>query len=116
MDDKAPQKSIYKVTIADCIINIALVIFRFITGIVGEFGAMIADTAHTLSEFLTDIIVFIFLHIGNRLQGQSHEYALFIEHYIKESFDNETHVDIHVELVKANSVYTCPIKENKKRE
>lgn len=75
MDDKAREKSIYKVTIAGSVINIALVIFKFIAGIIGGSAAMIADAVHSLSDFLTDIVVLVFVHISNKPQDEDHDYG-----------------------------------------
>ena len=52
-----------------------LLIFKFVAGIVGRSSAMIADAVHSLSDFVTDIIVITFVRIGARPQDASHDYG-----------------------------------------
>lgn len=52
-----------------------LTLFKFIAGIVGHSSAMIADAAHSLSDFLTDVVVLIFVHISAKPQDESHDYG-----------------------------------------
>ena len=75
MDDKGRNKKIYKVTIAGSIINIALLTFKFIAGIVGGSAAMIADAVHSLSDFLTDIVVIVFVNLSNKPEDRDHDYG-----------------------------------------
>lgn len=75
MDEKIRERSIYRVTLAGGAINIALVIFKFIAGILGGSAAMIADAVHSLSDFLTDIVVLIFVHISSKPQDEDHDYG-----------------------------------------
>lgn len=75
MDDKQRAKSIYKVTLAGGAINIVLVAFKFLAGIIGGSSAMIADAVHSLSDFLTDIVVIVFVHISKKPQDEDHDYG-----------------------------------------
>ena len=52
-----------------------MVIFKFIAGIVGHSAAMIADAIHSLSDFITDIIVIVFVRISGKPQDKSHNYG-----------------------------------------
>ena len=52
-----------------------LLLFKFIAGIVGHSAAMIADAVHSLSDFLTDIIVLLFVRISGKPQDKSHDYG-----------------------------------------
>ena len=69
------QKQIYKVTLAGGVVNVILLAFKFIAGILGHSAAMIADAVHSLSDFITDIIVLIFVHISGKPQDKSHDYG-----------------------------------------
>ena len=69
------QKSIYKVTLAGGAVNVILLAFKFIAGILGHSAAMIADAVHSLSDFITDLIVLIFVHISGKPQDKSHDYG-----------------------------------------
>ena len=55
--------------------NAALLTFKFIAGILGNSSAMIADAVHSLSDFVTDILVLVFVSISARPQDQSHDYG-----------------------------------------
>lgn len=69
------QKQIYKVTLAGGAVNVILLILKFVAGILGHSAAMIADAVHSLSDFITDLIVLIFVHISGRPQDKSHDYG-----------------------------------------
>ena len=69
------EKQIYKVTLAGGAVNVFLLIFKFVAGILGHSAAMIADAVHSLSDFITDLIVLIFVHISGRPQDKSHDYG-----------------------------------------
>lgn len=69
------EKELYKVTLIGTAGNIALLSFKFVAGILGHSAAMIADAVHSLSDFLTDIIVLIFVNISSKPQDKSHDYG-----------------------------------------
>lgn len=69
------EKQIYRVTLVGSAGNALLVVFKFIAGVVGHSSAMIADAVHSLSDFITDIIVMVFVGISARPQDQSHDYG-----------------------------------------
>ena len=69
------EKEIYKVTLVGSAGNMALLTFKFIAGIVGHSSAMIADAVHSLSDFITDIIVILFVRISTKPQDESHDYG-----------------------------------------
>jgi divalent metal cation (Fe/Co/Zn/Cd) transporter len=62
---KQRERGIYKITIVGAVLNCLLLIFKFVAGIVGNSAAMIADAVHTLSDFVTDFIILIFVRIAN---------------------------------------------------
>lgn len=69
------EKEIYRVTIIGGIANSLLVAFKFIAGFLGNSTAMIADAIHSLSDFLTDVIVLLFIRISSKPQDKSHDYG-----------------------------------------
>ena len=69
------EKNIYKVTLAGGAVNIVLLAFKFIAGILGHSAAMIADAVHSLSDFITDLIVLLFVYISGKPQDKSHDYG-----------------------------------------
>ena len=56
-------------------INVILLFFKFIAGILGHSAAMVADAVHSLSDFVTDLIVLVFIHISGKPQDKSHDYG-----------------------------------------
>ena len=69
------EKEIYKVTLVGGAVNVVLLLFKFVAGIVGHGSAMIADATHSLSDFVTDVIVLVFVKISNKPQDKSHDYG-----------------------------------------
>ena len=69
------EREIYKVTLWGSVGNLLLLIFKFVAGIVGRSSAMIADAVHSLSDFITDIIVIVFVRIAGKPQDESHDYG-----------------------------------------
>lgn len=69
------QKETYRVTIAGSIINILLLAFKFAAGILGHSATMIADAIHSLTDFVTDAIVLIFVRLGSKPTDHDHDYG-----------------------------------------
>ena len=69
------EKEIYKVTLVGGAVNVILLLFKFLAGVIGHSSAMIADAVHSLSDFVTDIIVLVFVKISNKPQDKSHDYG-----------------------------------------
>lgn len=75
MNDKIREKEIYKVTIIGGVANAILVIFKFIAGMLANSAAMLADAVHSLSDFITDVVVLVFVKISNKPQDKGHDYG-----------------------------------------
>jgi cation diffusion facilitator family transporter len=69
------EKEIYKVTLVGSAGNVALLTFKFVAGILGHSSAMIADAVHSLSDFITDLVVLVFVKISAKPQDESHDYG-----------------------------------------
>lgn len=69
------EKEIYKVTLVGSAGNVALLTFKFIAGVMGHSSAMIADAVHSLSDFITDVIVLAFVHVSAKPQDEGHDYG-----------------------------------------
>lgn len=69
------QKETYRITIAGSIINILLLAFKFVAGILGHSAAMIADAIHSLTDFVTDAIVLVFVRLGSKPTDRDHDYG-----------------------------------------
>lgn len=64
-----------KTTFICFIINTGLVIIKIIAGIIGNSGAMIADGVHSLSDFLTDIVVLVGFKLSEKPEDDCHNYG-----------------------------------------
>ena len=69
------NKKIYQVTLVGGVVNVVLLVFKFVAGILGHSAAMVADAVHSLSDFVTDIIVLVFVHISGKPEDKSHDYG-----------------------------------------
>lgn len=69
------EKEIFRVTIWGGIINVVLLVVKFAAGIFGHSVAMIADAVHSLTDFATDVVVLIFVHLGNKPADRDHDYG-----------------------------------------
>lgn len=66
---------ITRITVFGTIVNTLLLAFKFLAGILGGSAAMLADAVHSLSDFLTDIVVLVFVRISNRPADRKHSYG-----------------------------------------
>jgi cation diffusion facilitator family transporter len=69
------NQEIYKVTLVGGVVNVVLLLFKFVAGIMGHSAAMVADAVHSLSDFVTDVIVLVFVHISGKPKDKSHDYG-----------------------------------------
>ena len=69
------EKEVYRVTLWGSVVNLVLVVFKFLAGVFGHSTAMIADAVHSVSDFITDIIVLAFVRISHRPKDKSHDYG-----------------------------------------
>lgn len=69
------DQRIYKVTLTGSIVNMVLLVFKFVAGILGNSAAMIADAVHSLSDFITDIVVIAFVRLSSKPADHDHDYG-----------------------------------------
>ena len=74
-EEVAREKGIYRVTIVGSVVNFLLLLFKFFAGIMGHSAAMLADAVHSLSDFVTDIIVIVFVRISSKPEDEGHDYG-----------------------------------------
>lgn len=74
-EDAARERGIYRVTLVGSVVNLLLLVFKFVAGIVGHSAAMMADAVHSLSDFVTDIIVLVFVRISSKPEDEGHDYG-----------------------------------------
>ena len=56
-------------------VNMVLTILKIIAGFVGKSTAMIADGIHSLSDFVTDVLVILFIGISDKDKDDDHRYG-----------------------------------------
>lgn len=69
------ERDIYKVTLVGSVGNVALLAFKFAAGVLGHSSAMIADAIHSLSDFITDVVLLAFVHMSAKPQDEDHDYG-----------------------------------------
>ena len=75
MSTSTREKSIFRVTWIGSIVNFLLLVFKFIAGILGHSSALVADAVHSLSDFVTDLIVIVFVKISGKPEDDDHKYG-----------------------------------------
>lgn len=74
-EEAAREAGIYRVTLVGSVVNLLLLVFKFVAGILGHSAAMLADAVHSLSDFVTDIIVIVFVRISSKPEDEGHDYG-----------------------------------------
>lgn len=64
-----------RVTGVGLIVNLGLTLFKLFAGILGNSAAMVADAVHSLSDFLTDVVVIFGFKIARKPVDESHNYG-----------------------------------------
>lgn len=64
-----------KVTWLGFWVNMVLSIGKILAGVFGRSGAMLADGIHSLSDFITDVIVLVFMKLSSKDTDQTHDYG-----------------------------------------
>lgn len=75
IDDKTAVKIARHTTWVGFWINAVLGVGKVIAGIFGRSSAMVADGVHSFSDFVTDLIVIIFVGISRRKADRRHQYG-----------------------------------------
>jgi cation diffusion facilitator family transporter len=57
------------------VVNVVLLLFKFVAGILGHSAAMVADAIHSLSDFVTDVVVLFFVRVSAKPKDRSHDYG-----------------------------------------
>jgi len=63
------------VTIVGALINSALIILKFIGGILGHSQALIADAVHSISDLFTDAVVLVGIRLGKKDPDETHPFG-----------------------------------------
>lgn len=69
------EKKIYTVTLIGSAVNAILILLKFIAGFLGRSSAMVADAVHSLSDFISDVVVLVFVKIAGKPKDKGHDYG-----------------------------------------
>lgn len=69
------EKEVYRITLLGSFANFLLLLLKFFAGIIGNSAAMIADAVHSLSDFVTDIVVIVFVRFSNKPKDEFYDYG-----------------------------------------
>ena len=69
------KNNILKVGMITIIGNLLLAISKFITGLLSSSNSLISDSIHSLSDFLSTIVVIIGVHISKKQADNDHPYG-----------------------------------------
>ncbi|GAB1473048.1 cation diffusion facilitator family transporter [Bacteroidota bacterium] len=64
-----------RVTWIGFFINLVLTVAKLFAGIIGRSSAMVADAIHSLSDFITDVVVIAFVNISGKDSDDNHHYG-----------------------------------------
>lgn len=73
--NKKREREIFCVTLWGSFVNFLLLVFKFVAGIFGGSSAMIADAVHSLSDFITDVVVILFVRISSKPCDTDHDFG-----------------------------------------
>lgn len=68
-------KKAERVTLVGFVVNMILSVAKIVAGVVGHSSAMLADGIHSLSDFITDLIVIVFIRVSGRQADSTHAYG-----------------------------------------
>jgi len=68
-------KEAQKVTWIGFAVNMFLTVIKIAAGFIGKSTAMIADGVHSLSDFVTDLLVILFIGISGKEKDDDHKYG-----------------------------------------
>ncbi|GAB1415492.1 cation diffusion facilitator family transporter [Paludibacter sp.] len=68
-------KEAKRITWIGFFVNFVLTTFKIVAGFVGRSTAMVADGVHSLSDFITDLFVLIFIDIAGKDKDEDHRYG-----------------------------------------
>lgn len=62
-------------TLWGSLVNALLMVLKFLAGVLGNSAAMMADAVHSVSDFVTDMVVIAFVRISSKPKDKSHDYG-----------------------------------------
>ncbi len=75
MENGQRYREVKKVTFIGFLVNLVLTVAKLFAGYLGKSSAMIADGVHSLSDFVTDIVVIVFMRVSDKESDDNHKYG-----------------------------------------
>lgn len=72
---KTREQQISSITWLGMVINAILTAFKLVAGALGRSSAMVADGVHSLSDFVSDIVILVFLKISSKGRDKDHDFG-----------------------------------------
>lgn len=69
------EKEIRKITLWGSVVNLVLMVFKIMAGVLGRSAAMVADGIHSLSDLLSDVVVLVFTHVSSKGKDRDHSFG-----------------------------------------
>ena len=70
-----PDRSGRAVTLVGALVNVFLILFKFLAGVFGQSQALIVDAVHSISDLFTDAVVLLGLRIGRKAPDEEHPFG-----------------------------------------
>jgi cation diffusion facilitator family transporter len=64
-----------KVTLVGSVVNLFLIVLKFVAGFLGNSQALIADAIHSLSDLFTDAVVLLGIKVGTKGADETHHFG-----------------------------------------
>ena len=74
-DTRRRERQIYRVTVVGSVVNLLLLLFKFFAGATARSSAMLADAVHSLSDFVTDVVVLLFVRLSAKPEDEDHHFG-----------------------------------------
>lgn len=72
---EARGNRIIRISLLGTVCNALLALIKFIVGIYGHSSVLVADAVNSLSDFVTDLILLVFVKISGKPQDDDHRYG-----------------------------------------
>ena len=64
-----------RVTIVGAIVNILLAVLKAFVGVLSSSASLIADAIHSISDLVSDMVVYVAILFGSREADENHQYG-----------------------------------------
>ena len=69
------EKEIRSITLWGALLNVFLMILKIVSGLLVRSSALIADSVHSLSDLVTDLVILVGARLSNRPADETHPYG-----------------------------------------